>query len=107
MADVFLKIYTEENQRHRGRLLYEWLLEQAHALGIPGGSAFRAMAGYGRHGVMHEESFFELAGNVPVEVGFVTSEEAAQRLLERIGEEGLSLFYAMLPARHGVTGRNG
>ncbi|MEO1765747.1 DUF190 domain-containing protein [Thiobacter aerophilum] len=107
MADVFLKIYTEENQRHRGRLLYEWLLEQAHALGIPGGSAFRAIAGYGRHGVMHEETFFELAGDLPVEVGFVTSEADAERLLARIGEEGLSLFYAKLPAQHGVTGQPG
>lgn len=107
MADVFLKIYTEESQRHRGRLLYEWLLEEAHKLGIPGGSAFRAIAGYGRHGVMHEETFFELAGDVPVEVGFVTSEGDAMRLLRRIADEGLNLFYAKLPATHGVTGRTG
>ncbi|MCL6556549.1 MAG: DUF190 domain-containing protein [Burkholderiales bacterium] len=107
MSEVFLKIYTEENRRHHGRLLYEWLLEEAHAMGIPGGSAFRAIAGYGRHGVLHEETFFELAGDLPVEVGFVTSEADAERLLNRIAAEGLALFYAILPARHGVTGRNG
>lgn len=105
MADVFLKIYTAESQRHRGQLLYEWLLKEAHALGIPGVSAFRALAGYGRHGRIHEATFFELAGDVPVEVGFVTTEEQARRLLARIAEEGLSLFWAKLPAEHGVTGQ--
>ncbi|MFT3790053.1 MAG: DUF190 domain-containing protein [Rudaea sp.] len=43
-------------------LLYEWLLERARKLGIHGGSAFRAIAGYGRHGRLHEQQFFELAG---------------------------------------------
>jgi PII-like signaling protein len=29
-------------------------------LGIHGGSAFKAIAGFGRHGVLHEDHFFEL-----------------------------------------------
>jgi PII-like signaling protein len=104
MADVFLKIYVGESQRHHGVLLYEWLLQQARNMGIPGGSAFRALAGYGRHGVLHEEAFFELAGNVPVEVGFLASETDVQRLLDLITQENLRLFYAKLPAEHGTTG---
>lgn len=104
MADVFLKIYVGEAQKHHGVLLYEWLLEQARKMGIPGGSAFRALAGYGRHGVLHEESFFELAGNVPVEVGFAVSAEEAERLLDLLRRENLRVFYVRIPAEHGITG---
>jgi len=62
-----LKFYVHEHRRHHGILLYEWLLERAKKLGIHGGSAFRAIAGFGRHGILHEDHFFELAGNLPVE----------------------------------------
>jgi len=71
MQGSFLRFYVHEGQRHQRRLLWEWLLEQANALGIRGGSAFRAMAGFGRHHVLHESKFFELAGTLAVEVEFL------------------------------------
>ena len=54
-----LKFYIHENRKHRGILLYEWLIEKAKEMGIHGGSVFRAIAGFGRHGIIHEEHFFE------------------------------------------------
>ena len=54
----YLKFYVQEKRRLHGKLAYEWLLEQAKGLGIQGGSAFRAVAGFGRHGVLHEEVHF-------------------------------------------------
>jgi PII-like signaling protein len=51
---IHLRLYTYESRKHQGRLVYEWLLDHAKKLGIHGGSAFRAMAGFGRHGRMHE-----------------------------------------------------
>jgi hypothetical protein len=67
MDGILLRIVTTEKHRHGGELLYEWLLEQAKKLGIRGGSAFRAFAGYGRHGRLHEDASYELAGDLPVE----------------------------------------
>ena len=104
MQGVYLKFYVLEGRRHRGMLAYEWLLEQAKKLGLSGGSAFRAIAGFGRHGVLHEEHFFELAGDLPVEVGFVLTEEEAQRFLAHLGNEELRLVYVKLPLVHGVVG---
>ena len=104
MHGIYLKIYVGESQKHTGMLLYEWLLEQAKKIGISGGSAFRAIAGYGRHGVMHEEGFFELAGNLPVEVVFMVSENDATRLLNLIVAEKLKMFYVKIPAQYGVAG---
>ena len=84
MQGSFLRFYVHEGQRHQRRLLWEWLLEEANSLGIRGGSAFRAMAGFGRHHVLHESTFFELAGTLTVEVEFIVSDEEAHKLLQRV-----------------------
>lgn len=104
MQGVYLKFYVQENRRHHGILAYEWLLEEARKLGVHGGSAFRAIAGYGRHGRLHEEHFFELAGDLSVEVGFVLTEEEAQKLLAHLADEQLKLFYIKVPLEMGVVG---
>ncbi|HET8610824.1 MAG TPA: DUF190 domain-containing protein [Burkholderiales bacterium] len=103
---VCLKIYVSEAQQHDGELLYEWLVERARGLGVPGASVFRAIAGYGRHGKLHEEGFFELAGNVPVEVEFLVSAIQAERLLRLLSDEGLRLFYVKLPAEFSIVGES-
>jgi PII-like signaling protein len=104
MQVVYLKFYVQEKRRHHSLLAYEWLLEEAKKLGAHGGSAFRAIAAFGRHGVMHEEHFFELAGSLSVEVGFVLSEAHAQQLLDHLKGEGLRLFYIKMPLECGVVG---
>ncbi|MDP1647926.1 MAG: DUF190 domain-containing protein [Rubrivivax sp.] len=104
MQGVYLKFYVQEKHRHHRILAYEWLLEQAKKHGIHGGSAFRAIAGYGRNGKLHEEHFFELAGDVAVEVGFVLTEEQAQSFLAQLASEKLKLFYIKVPLEMGVVG---
>ncbi|MER2529404.1 MAG: DUF190 domain-containing protein [Candidatus Competibacter denitrificans] len=104
MEGSFLRFYVRENRRHHGRLLWEWLLEQGNHLGLRGGSAFRAIGGFGRHHQLHEDHFFELAGSVAVEVEFIVSDAEAQRLFELIASENIQLFYALIPARFGMTG---
>jgi PII-like signaling protein len=102
MQGTTLRIYMHENRRHRGTLLYEWLLEQAKKMGIHGGSAFRAIAGYGRHGVLHEQHFFELAGDVPVVVEFIVSADEAQRLLELLQRENVHAFHTKAAIEFGT-----
>ena len=102
MQGSFLRFYVHEGQRHQRRLAWEWLLEQANSLGIRGGSAFRAMAGFGRHHVLHESTFFELAGTLTVEVEFIVTETEAQQLLQRVQASGMRMFYARIPASFGV-----
>jgi uncharacterized protein len=101
MNGVCLKFYMHEFRKHHGILLYEWLLEQAKKMGIHGGSAFRAIAGFGRQGVLHEEHFFELAGDLPVEVSFMVSDEEAQQLLDLVTKEKLQVFYVRMQVEFG------
>ena len=102
MNGVCLQVFVSEASRHHGKLTYEWLLDAAQGLGITGGSAFRAIAGFGRHG-RHDVGFFELAGELPVVAEFFVDEAMADRLLQLIVEAGLKLVYARLPAEIGVT----
>lgn len=102
MNGYYLRFYVHENRKHHSLLVYEWLLEHAKKLGLHGGSAFRAIAGYGRHGVLHEAHFFELAGDLTVEVEFIVTEEEANRFLDLIRTEKIRLFYVKLPVEFGV-----
>ena len=104
MSGSLLRFYMHEQQRHGHRLLYEWLLEEARALGIRGGSAFRAIAGFGRHGVLHEQHFFELAGDLTVVVELVVDQAESARLLDRVKAEKIPVFFARIPVEFGVLG---
>jgi uncharacterized protein len=101
MKGVRLTFYTYELQKHQGILMYEWLLEFARKKGIHGGSAFRGIAGFGKHGIMHEEHFFELASNVPVEVTFIVSQEEGKMLIDLIKQENVDLVYVMTEVHYG------
>jgi len=103
MESVYLKFYLTEKQHHQGKLLYEWVLEHARALGLPGGSVFRAVAGFGRHGHLHEETFLELGGELPVQVEFVLNAKQAERLLATLCEEKIQLPFVRFAVETGLT----
>lgn len=97
-----LTFYVSEKQLHAGMPLYEWLLEEAKALGVHGGSAFRAIAGFGRHGRLHEETFFELAGELAVKVEFVLEDNLAEQVLQRVRAQNLNVFYVREEVQAGI-----
>ena len=103
MNATVLRLSMHEGRRVHGALLYDWLLDQARQLGIHACSAFRAVAGYGRHGVLMEQRFFELAGELPVVTEFVVSAEEAEALLALLRREGIDLVYARWQAELAAT----
>ena len=107
MDGSFLRFYVHEGHRAHGHLAWEWLLQEANKLGIRGGSAFKAMAGFGRHHMLHEARFFELAGTLTVEVEFIVTEEETKQLLDLLHREDIRLFYARIPAHFGVVNPDG
>jgi len=106
MNGTLLRFYVHENRLHRHVALHEWLLEQAKKQGVAGGSAFRAVAGFGRHGILHEEHFFELAASMTIVVEFLVSAEQAERILALVRDEGIGIVYARVAAEFGsIEGR--
>ena len=104
MQGSILRFYVPEGEREDGQLLWEWILRRASDLGIRGGSAFKAMAGFGQRHEMHEARFFELAGDLAVEVQFVVTTAEQEKLLELLASLKTPLFYASTPATFGVLG---
>jgi len=102
---VLLSFYTHSRAHHDGKLVYEWLLEHARGHGIGGGSAFRAICGFGRHGVLREEQFFELADDLAVKVEFLVSEAQALALIQTVRESGVDAVYATASASFGILGK--
>jgi PII-like signaling protein len=103
MNGICLTFFVQENHQLHGKLVFEWLLERAKHIGLSGGSAMRAIAGFGRHGRIHEDSFFELTGDMPIAVEFFVSDDEASRLLAEVEAEKVSLFFVRFPAEFGVT----
>ena len=102
MNGTILRLYVHENRTHRHVALFEWLLEQAKKLGIHGGSAFRAIAGFGRHGILHEEHFFELSADMTVVIEFVVGAEEAEKMLAFLRREKVSIFYTRVQGEFGL-----
>jgi uncharacterized protein len=103
MQTVCIRFFVAEGMKHHHLPIHEWLFGEAAALGIPGGTAFRAAAGYGRHG-LHEDSFFELAGKLPETVEFFAEADRVEALVSRVGAAGLRLVYVVHPVTAGMTG---
>lgn len=97
-----LTFYVGEEQHHDGKLFYDWLLNEARELGVRGGSAFRAIAGFGRHGRLHDEVFFELAGELAVKVEFILDDKLTEQLLQRVKAQGKEVFYTLHPIQSGI-----
>ncbi|MEI7843740.1 MAG: DUF190 domain-containing protein [Gallionellaceae bacterium] len=100
---IYLKFYLTEKQHHDGKPLYEWLLEHAKRIGIAGGSVFRAIAGFGRHGSLHAETFIELGGELPVQVEFILDESHAEQLLAILRAYELNIRYVSYSVKTGVA----
>ncbi len=104
MQNVVLRFFVSEKQHHHGELMHEWLLRLGQQMEFPGGSAFRAIAGFGRHGRLREETFFELAGELAVAVEFIIDTQSADRLIAAVAAEKLHLHYVRYAVETGMTG---
>lgn len=102
MQGVLLNFYTERNRKHHGQPLAEWLLDEARRIGVSGATVLHAAEGFGQAGRLHAARFFELADQ-PVEVSMAVSDADADRIIARIRQEGLKLFYVRVPAVFGST----
>ena len=101
---VHLRFFMHLHAHHDGMLVSDWLLHLAKRHKLGGGSVFRATAGFGRHGVLHEEAFFELADDLPVKVEFLLRPEQAEAFVAAVRAQGVDVVYATSAIRFGVLG---
>jgi PII-like signaling protein len=76
-----LVIYVNALQHHKGKPVYEEIVQFAHRHGCAGATVTRAVSGYGHSGKVHEAHVFSLADDVPMRVEVVESEQKINALL--------------------------
>ena len=96
--------FTEQNQRHKGKPVGEWLIQLARELGLRGATLLPAEEGFGHRGRLHSAHFFELADQ-PLEVVMALTVEETDRLFARLEAEGAHLFYVKAAVEFGTLGQ--
>lgn len=95
-----ITFFTQQDRRHEGRALPDWLVETARTLGIGGATILLGAEGFGHDHRIHSARFFELADQ-PVEVTMVASAAEAERLFAYLRKQRVHLFYARTPVEFG------
>jgi PII-like signaling protein len=104
MQGYQISFFTQQNRRHEGKPLTDWLVSLAKEMGLPGATVFSGGEGYGHQGRIHSARFFELADQ-PQEVLLVASAEQSENLFKRLVNEDVEIFYVRTPVTFGVTGQ--
>lgn len=105
MKGYVITFFTQQDRRHHGKLLGEWMVNLAREMGLPGATLIVGSMGYGHHRRIHSSHFFELADQ-PQEIQMAVSEQDAQRLFAKLQEEKIHVFYVKTPVEYGVLGED-
>ena len=103
MQGFQLTFFTQQDRRHGGLPLGEWLIQEARKLGVAGATLIAATEGFGHDRKLRSAHFFELADQ-PIEITLAIGETDAQRLFEKLREEKIHIFYVKTPIEFGMTG---
>jgi uncharacterized protein len=95
--------FTQQDHRHKGKPVGEWLIHLARELGLRGATLVAAGEGFGHHKRLHSAHFFELADQ-PQEVTMALTGEESDRLFDRLEAEGVRLFYVRMAVEFGTVG---
>mgnify|MGYP001550598722 CR=1 FL=1 len=87
-----LRIFTGEKDRHKGRPLYEVIVEQARKQGLAGATVLRGVSGFGANSRVHTSKILRLSEDLPLVIEIVDEKEkinAFAAFLDEIMVEGL------------------
>jgi PII-like signaling protein len=98
-----LTFYTEQNRKHGNQTVCEWLLHEAHELGIRGATVIQCAQGVGHAGDRHAAHALRLADQ-PQQIILATTDDEANRLLDIVRAANVHLFYVRAPVEFGWLG---
>lgn len=87
-----LRVFIGESDKHRGRPLYEVIVEEARRHGLAGATVIRATLGFGAHSRIHTAKILRLSEDLPMIVEIVDRPDRLAAFLpelDRLMDEGL------------------
>jgi PII-like signaling protein len=103
MQGYLVTFFTQQDRRHHGMPVADWLVKLAGELGLRGATSIPASEGMGHDHRLHSAHFFELTDQ-PVSVQMAVTAEECDRLFARLETERVRLFYVKTPVEFGVFG---
>ena len=102
-----LRIFLGESDRHAGRPLHEWIVQEARRQGLAGATVLRGMLGFGAKSRLHSVKIERLSLDLPIVVEIVDTREKLEAFLASIDDrltEGLATL-ERVEGRHYRNGR--
>ena len=85
-AGQSVRIFIGENDKVRGRPLYEVLVLTAREMGLPGATVLRGVEGFGARSVLHTSRLLRLSEDLPVLVEVVDVPQRLGPFVEKVEE---------------------
>ena len=105
MKGFQITFFTQQDRKHAGKQLAQWLLEFAKSHGVHGATMMSGSESFGSNGHFHSAHFFELADQ-PIAITMAVDESTSDRLFQALAQEGVSVFYVKSAVEFGVTGNS-
>lgn len=79
-----LCVYTGENDKFKGRPIYELILEKAKQNGLAGATVLRGVAGFGANSRVHTLKLLRLSEDLPLAIEIIDDPEKINAFLPEI-----------------------
>ena len=79
-----LRIFVGESDKHQGKPLYQWIVQEAKKQGLAGATVLRGVEGYGAHSAIHSAKLLELSTAMPMIIEIVDDLEKIETFLQLI-----------------------
>ena len=76
-----LRILIGEDDRHKGRPLYEQIVLKARELKLSGATVFKGIMGFGADSLIHTAKILQLSEDMPIVIEIVDTEENINKIL--------------------------
>ena len=89
---MLLRIFIGENDKHKGKPLYEQIVLKAREFNLAGATVLRGIMGFGADSRMHTAKLLRLSEDLPVVIELVDTEDNLNKILPFLDEvvtEGL------------------
>ncbi|RKF22069.1 DUF190 domain-containing protein [Alginatibacterium sediminis] len=102
MQGFYVTFFTEQNRKHQGKPIGEWLIQKALELGLEGATMSTMSEGFGHDHKLHSAHFIDLSDQ-PVKVMLASHPEGISQLMDAIKQSNLNVAYVKTPVEFGMT----
>ncbi|NUM48838.1 MAG: DUF190 domain-containing protein [Anaerolineales bacterium] len=79
-----LRVFIGESDKHEGKPLYEWLVQEARRQNLAGATVLRGMMGFGPGSRIYTTKILRLSEDLPIIVELVDSREKLETFLKTV-----------------------